>query len=132
MARNMAKKTSKKKCKMAVTSLGGDIDSEIGSLARCTHLIIFEDSPKNYKVLNCNVKGFPDEKGPNAAQYLTKLGVDIVITSTIGPRAFSILREAGISVKAGCKGRVSEAAMKCAAGKLKECKGATYAGNIML
>jgi hypothetical protein len=27
---------------------------------------------------------------------------------------------------------VSEAVKKCAAGKLKECKGATYAGNIDL
>jgi predicted Fe-Mo cluster-binding NifX family protein len=132
MARNMAKKTSEKKCKMAVTSLGGGIDGKIGSLARCTHLIIFEDSLKNHKVVKCSVKGSANEKGPNVAQYLTKLSVDIVITSTIGPRAFSILREAGISVKAGCKGKVSEAAMKCAAGKLKECKGATYAGNIEL
>lgn len=128
----MAKQTSKKKCKMAVTSLGGEIDSKIGSLARCTHFIVFEDSPKSYQVVKCDVKGAPNEKGPNAALGLTKLGVNIVITSTIGPRAFSILKEAGISVKAGCKGIVGEAAMKCAAGKLKECKGATYAGNIEL
>ncbi len=127
----MAKKGTKK-CKMAVTSLGGDIDSEIGSIARSTYFVIFEDSPKNYKVVKSAIKGSPVEKGPKAAQNLVKLGVNIVITSTIGPKAFDILRDAGISVKAGCKGKVSQAAIKCAAGKLKECKGATYAGDIQL
>ncbi len=127
----MAEKGAKK-CKMAVTSLGGGIDSEIGSLARSTHFVIFEESPKNYKVVKSGAKGSAVEKGPNAAQNLVKLGVDIVITSTIGPKAFNILKDAGISVKAGCKGKVSQAALKCAAGKLKECKGATYAGNIQL
>jgi predicted Fe-Mo cluster-binding NifX family protein len=128
----MGKKASDKECRMAVSSLGEGLESNIGSLARCTHFVIFEGSPDKYKVVRCRHQGPSNEKGPNTAQGLTKLDVDIVITSTIGPRAYAILKDAGIVVKAGCKGTVSEAARKCAAGKLKECKGATYAGNIEL
>jgi predicted Fe-Mo cluster-binding NifX family protein len=128
----MAQKASKKKCKMAVSSLGPGLESKIGSLARCTHFIVFEGSPKEYRVVRSGSSSPPNEKGPSAAQELAKMKVDIVITSTIGPRAFAILKEGGIEVKAGCKGTVSEAVKKCAAGKLKECKGATYAGNIDL
>jgi len=128
----MAKKGSKKQCRMAVTGMGGDLDSKIGPLARCNYFVVFEGTPKKFKIVKCEVKGAVDEKGPNVARALTKLDVDIVVTSTIGPRAFSILKDAGVSVKAGCKGKVGEAAIKCAAGKLKECEGATYAGNIQL
>lgn len=56
--------------------------------------------------------------------------MDILITSTVGPRAFQILRGAEISVKAGCKGTVADAVRRCAAGELKDCHGATYAGDV--
>ena len=128
----MAQKASKKKCKMAVSSSGAGIESKISSLARCTHFVLFEGSPDDYRIVKCASAVAPSEKGPKVAQKLTELDVDIVITSTIGPRAFSILKEAGIAVKAGCRGTVEDAVKKCAAGKLKDCKGATYAGNIEL
>ena len=128
----MAKKGSKKQCRMAVTSLGDSLGSKIGSLARCNYFVVFEGTPKKYEIVRCEVRGAADEKGPSVARALTKLDVGIVVTSTIGPRAFSILKDAGVSVKAGCKGTVGDAAIKCAAGKLRECEGATYAGNIHL
>ena len=128
----MAQKASKKKCKMAVSSAGADLESKISSLARCSYFVLFEGSPEDYRIVKCGSKEAPNEKGPKVAQKLTELDVDIVITSTIGPRAFSILKEAGIAVKAGCKGTVEDAVKKCAAGRLKDCKGATYAGNIEL
>ena len=104
--------------------------SKVGPLARCTHFFIFEGSPENFKLVECRVKGAPNEKGPNAAQNISKMEVGTVITGTIGPRAYKILKDAGISIKAGCSGTVAEAVKKCAAGKLKDCKGATYSGYI--
>jgi predicted Fe-Mo cluster-binding NifX family protein len=117
-------------CRIAVASCGGRLDSKIGPLARCTHFVIFEGSPENFKVVECRSKGAANEKGPSAAENIAGMGVGTVITGTIGPRAYKILRDAGISVKAGCSGTVAEAVKKCAAGKLKECMGATYAGRI--
>jgi predicted Fe-Mo cluster-binding NifX family protein len=71
-----------------------------------------------------------DEKGPSAAETLAAMDVGTVIVGTVGPRAFRILDEAGVSVKAGCSGKVSTVIKRCAAGKLKECKGATFKGHL--
>jgi len=127
----MSEKSSEdNRCRIAVASTGDTLDSKIGPLARCTHFIVFEGSPESYTVVEFRPKGSPNEKGPNAAEMLAKMNVGTAITGTIGPRAYKILKEAGISVKAGCSGTVSGAVRKCAAGKLKDCKGATYSGYI--
>lgn len=125
----MSGKPSANECRIAVSSMGGTLGSKVGPMARCTHFLVFEGSPENYKVVECRSKGAPDEKGPNAAQNVAKMQVGTVITGTIGPRAYRVLKDAGISVKAGCSGTVADAVRKCAAGKLKECKGATFAGK---
>lgn len=125
----VARSSEDKECRIAVASYGGTLDSKIGPLARCTHFIVFEGSPEKYTVVESRPRGDPNEKGPYAAERLAKMNVGTVITGTIGPRAFEILRDAGISVKGGCSGKVSDAVRSCAAGKLKNCKGAKFAGR---
>ena len=123
---------SDSQCRIAVSSLGRTLNSKVGPLARCPYIFVFEGSPENYRVVESRPKGEAHERGPSAAQTLAKLNVGTVITGTIGPRAYKVLESAGIHVKGGCTGTVSSAVKKCAAGKLEDCKGATFAGHLSI
>ncbi len=119
-----------KPCKMAVTALGKTIDDRIGSLGRSKYLFIFEGSPDKFIVVG--IPPHPEGVGAGlmVAKALIEGKYDVVVTGTIGKRAFAALKDSGISVKAGCTGTVYEAIRKCAAGELEECKGATFAGKV--
>lgn len=117
-------------CRMAVTSTGDDLDSRIAPMARSSFFIIFEGSPENRMVMENLVRKGGSESAIKTAAELAKQKVDIVITGTIGPRAFKELEAAGVKVHAGCEGKVSEALEKCLKGKLPICKKATYGGYL--
>jgi predicted Fe-Mo cluster-binding NifX family protein len=135
MVLNLAgkKKTGSKDarpCRLAVTSKGDDLEGEIAPIARSSFFIIFEGDPKNRLVMENLVKKAGSESGVKVAKELAEQKVDIVITGTIGPRAFKQLEGAGIKVHAGCEGRVADALDKCLKGKLPICKKATYGGYL--
>jgi|GEM_PF-1478388 len=117
-------------CRMAVTSKGDDLDGEIAPMARSSFFIIFEGTPDNRLVMENLVKKGGSESAIRSAAELTKQNVDIVITGTIGPRAFKQLESAGVKVHAGCEGKVSDILEKCLKGKLPVCKKATYGGYL--
>lgn len=118
-----------KPCKMAVSSLGNSIDDNVGPLGRSTYFFIFQGSPEKFIVVDNPSRTTGVNAGVATAKALVDAKVDIVVTGTIGKRAFAALKDAGIMVKAGCEATVAEAAAKCAAGELKECEGATFAGK---
>jgi len=115
---------------MAVTSKGDGLDGEIAPMARSSYFIIFEGSPENSMVMENLVKKGGSESAIKNAAELAKQKVDIVITGTIGPRAFKQLETAGVKVHAGCEGKVSDILEKCLKGKLPTCKKATYGGYL--
>ncbi|HSA35842.1 MAG TPA: NifB/NifX family molybdenum-iron cluster-binding protein [Methanomassiliicoccales archaeon] len=117
-------------CRMAVTSKGDGLDGEIAPMARSSYFIIFEGSPENSMVMENLVKKGGSESAIKNAAELAKQKVDIVITGTIGPRAFKQLETAGVKVHAGCEGKVSDILEKCLKGKLPTCKKATYGGYL--
>ncbi|MHC1708859.1 MAG: NifB/NifX family molybdenum-iron cluster-binding protein [Methanomassiliicoccales archaeon] len=117
-------------CRMAVTSKGDGLDGEIAPMARSSFFIIFEGNPENSMVMENLVRKGGSESAIKSAAELAKQDVDIVITGTIGPRAFKQLESAGVKVHAGCEGKVSDILEKCLKGKLPVCKKATYGGYI--
>ena len=120
----------RKPCRMAVSSLGNTLDDKVGSLARSKYFFLFEGSPERFTVVEHPSRPTGVEAGVVTAKALIEYKVNIVITGTIGRRAYGALKEAGASVKAGCTGTVFEAVRKGAAGELEECKGATYTGYL--
>jgi len=117
-------------CRMAVTSKGAGLDGEVAPMARSNFFIIFEGSPENSMVMENLVRKGGSESAIRSAAELAKQKVDIVITGTIGPRAFKQLESSGVKVHAGCEGRVSEILEKCLKGKLPVCRKATYGGYL--
>lgn len=99
-------------------------------MARSSFFIIFEGDPNNHLVMENLLKKAGSESGIKVADELAKQKVDIVITGTIGPKAFKRLEDAGVKVHAGCEGKVADVLDKCLKGKLPICKKATYGGYL--
>jgi predicted Fe-Mo cluster-binding NifX family protein len=117
-------------CRLAVTSNGADLQGDIVPMARSSFFIIFEGDPQNHRVMENLIKKAGSESGIKVAEELAAQKVDIVITGTIGPRAFQQLQDAGVKVHAGCEGKVADALERCLKGKLPLCKKATYGGYL--
>lgn len=120
---------TQKPCRVAVSSKGDSIDSEVSSIGQSTHFIIFEGSPDSFKVIANEARGQGSDAGLKAANFLRSKDISIVITGTLGQRGFQAFKKAGVTVHAGCSGKVIESIQKCLKGELPECKGATYSGD---
>lgn len=121
---------SSKPCRVAVSCKGDSIDSEVASIGQSTHFIVFEGSPEKFRAVENEAKGQGSESGTKAAGLLRSMGINIVITGTLGQRGFEAFDRAGIMVHAGCSGKVRESVQKCLRGELPKCRGATYTGYI--
>lgn len=106
--------------KVAVTSQGADLAHEVDprfGRARC--FIVFDTdtgaftSHDNTQNLNA-VQG----AGIQAARNVADLEVEAVVTGNVGPKAFSVLKQANVKVYLGAKGSVKEALEQFQAGQL--------------
>lgn len=130
MRATIAERGIRKACRVAVSSNGDSIDSEVVPIGQSTHFIVFEGGPDNYSPIDNVARGKGSEAGIKAAGYLHSKGVNIVITGNLGEKGFKAFESAGVKVHAGCSGKVGDSIQKCLKGELPECKGATYAGYI--
>ncbi|HRU04966.1 MAG TPA: NifB/NifX family molybdenum-iron cluster-binding protein [Candidatus Brocadiia bacterium] len=90
------------------------VDTETGS----------REAARNEQNLNA-VQG----AGIQSAQNAANLGAEAVLTGHCGPKAFRVLKAAGIKVYVGVEGTVAEALEKLRAGKLQEADGADVEGH---
>jgi predicted Fe-Mo cluster-binding NifX family protein len=127
-AKSVENKTQKP-CRVAVSSKGDSIDSEVSSIGQSTHFIIFEGGPDKFRAVVNEAMGQGSDAGIRAANFLRSKDITIVITGTLGQRGFQAFKKAGVTVHAGCSGKVKESIQKCLKGELPECKGATYSGD---
>ena len=107
---------------IAVTSKGTTLESPVDThFGRATNFIIVN--------LNTNEFSAHDNKqnlnaiqgaGIQAAETVSKLGAESLITANVGPKAFKTLKTAGIKVYLFGKGTVAEAVSALKEGKLKE------------
>ena len=67
--------------------------------------------------------------GIQAAQTLTKKGVDVLITGNVGPNAFQALSAAGTKIVTGASGTVREVVEKYKRGELSETSAPTVKGH---
>ncbi len=119
-------------CRVAVTSKGKTVESEVASVNSSPYLLLFEGVPENPKVVDNKAFGKGPEAGVAAAKLLKNLKVNIVITGTLGSKGFKAISDSGIIVHAGCRGTISEVIGRCMKGELEKCKGAKYAGTVEL
>lgn len=108
--------------KICVTSRGPDLSSEVDPrFGRARYFIIRDDETDTYDVVdnqqNVNAAG---GAGVQSATTVAEKGCQWVISGHMGPKALSVLKEAGIRVATGASGKVSDALMAFRDGKLQE------------
>lgn len=114
------------KIKIAITSKGKDLNSEVDNIfGRCKYFIFAE--VKNGKVGNFEAieNKFADQMGGagiSAAQFVVEKNVKTVITGTIGPRALDVLKQFNVKIYKG-NNQVKEALKKFIENKFEKTGG---------
>lgn len=108
--------------KICVTSRGPDLSSEVDPrFGRARYFIIRDEETDTYEVVdnqqNVNAGG---GAGVQSATTIAEKGCQWVISGHMGPKALSVLKEAGIRVATGATGKVSDAFVAFKDGKLQE------------
>ena len=96
---------------ICITSQGPDLASDVDPrFGRSRFFIVHDDETGEYEVVdnqqNVNAAG---GAGIQAATTVAEKGCDWVVSGHMGPKALSVLKEAGIRVATGASGKVSDA-----------------------
>ena len=109
--------------KIAISSTGKDLESEIDSrFGRCDYFLIVEIKDKeikDFKAIENTAKAQMGGAGITAGEIVANQKVDAIITTNLGPRAFSIFNQFGIKIYQG-QGKIKETIQNFIDGKLEE------------
>lgn len=117
--------------KIAITSTGNSLDSEISSLfGRCPYFIItnMENGEINGESPIENPARYERGAGIKAAQYIVNSEVKALISGAPGPNALNILKQVGIKVYKLKSGSVKDNLKLFSEGKLEEMTSSTSEG----
>jgi len=117
--------------KIAVTSTGKDLDSELDPrFGRALYFIIVDPDTMKYEVINNEQNlDLPQGAGIQAAKTIVNNHADVLITGSCGPKAFYALERAGVKVVTDVKGQVKEAVLKYKNNELSSASGANVEGH---
>lgn len=117
--------------RIAITSSGdalaSSVDPRFGRAAR--FVLVDTDTSAIESVDNTQNLNAAQGAGIQAAETVSRLGVQVVLTGHCGPKAFRTLEAAGIQVVTGATGTVAEAVAQFKAGVLKPTVSADVEGH---
>lgn len=106
--------------KIAVTSLGDSLDSQVDSrFGRCQYFIIVDTDSMEFEAIENSNQALPQGVGIQSAQLIAGKNVSALLTGSCGPKAFDVLNQTSINVITGVSGLVSQAIEDYKTGKLK-------------
>ena len=111
--------------KIVISATGRDMESNIdATFHRSPFFLIVDTDTNSQKTLENETKERPSEIGAIVGQIVANEGIDVVITTDIGPRAFEVFEQYGIKIY-HAKGKVNNAIQQLEMGKLPEITKAT-------
>lgn len=88
--------------KLCVTSTGASLDSELDPrFGRSYHFILVDSETLEFQSFENESLGASGGTGVQSGKFVADSGAKIVLTGNVGPKAFSTLGAAGISVITG-------------------------------
>ncbi len=123
--------------KIAISSTGKTLESNVDTrFGRCNYFLIVEVDKKkkeikNFKAIENIVKEQMGGAGITAGEIVANEKVDAVITTNLGPRAFSVFEQFKIKAYSG-QGKIKEVVQNFIKGKSKELTNATGPQHIGL
>ena len=111
--------------KIAVTSKGKDVESELDSVfGRCSYFIFADVEGDKIENIEAVKNEFSDQSGGvgmSTAKMVAEKGAEVIIANNVGPRAISVLEQFKIKIFRG-KGTVKGTIKSYSSGKLEELK----------
>jgi len=117
--------------KIVVTSQGGSLDSPVDPrFGRAAWFLLYDSETGEHRVLeNTQSAEAPQGAGVKAAEAVSHLGAELVITGHCGPKAFFTLRSAGIDVVLGAEGTIAAALEEFKSGRLQPSRSPDVEGH---
>ena len=116
--------------KICVTASGNTLDAPIDPrFGRAAYLAIIDSESMALETIPNTAAGAMGGAGIQAAQTLSKKGVNALITGNVGPNAFQALSSAGIEIVTGASGTVREAVEKYKRGEMNKTDAPTVKGH---
>ena len=107
--------------KVVISSNGDTLQSNVDQrFARCPYYIVYDTKDESFEAVNNESSIAGGGAGIQAAQKISDMGIEAVITGNIGPNAFRVLSAASIKVYSGASGIVKEVIEKFNKGEYKE------------
>lgn len=119
--------------KVAITSSGEGLDSPVDPrFGRAAKFILIDTETDSVQVVdNTQNLNAAQGAGIQAAQNVSRLGAEVLMTGHCGPKAFAALRAAGIQVITGVQGTVAEAVERFRRGELAPAEAPNVEGHWM-
>lgn len=117
--------------KVAVTSSGDTLASPVDQrFGRAARFVLYDTVTKEVRAVdNSQSLDAAQGAGIQAAEAVSQLGAESLLTGHCGPKAFRALTAAGIRVYTGASGTVADAIAAFEAGKLAQAAGADVDGH---
>jgi predicted Fe-Mo cluster-binding NifX family protein len=117
--------------RIAISSRGDALDASVDPrFGRAAKFILFDTGTGAFEVSdNAQSLNAAQGAGIQAAETVSRLGAQAVITGHCGPKAFRTLQAAGIQVVIGAQGTVAEAVDAFRKGTLKPAESADVEGH---
>jgi len=117
--------------KIAVTSMGTDLDSEVdGRFGRARYILLVDEESNDFEVIDNeeNVEAIQGA-GIQTAQDVSERGAEWVLTGHVGPKAFKALSTARVRIGTGASGTVRETLRRYKNGEFMEVMEADVQGG---
>ncbi len=117
--------------RIAITTGGMDLDADVDSrFGRAPGFLVLDTETMSFRrVENHQSLDLPQGAGIQSAQNVLAHQPDVVLTGNCGPKAFKVLRAAGVKVVVGIKGRVADAINAYLEGKVQPTEEANVEGH---
>lgn len=106
--------------KVVVSSIGGSLDSQVDPrFGRAAMFVLVDtETGETQNIDNSGTASAAQGAGIQAAETVSRLGADCLLTGHCGPKAFRTLTAAGIKVYTGASGTIADAIEGFKAGTL--------------
>jgi predicted Fe-Mo cluster-binding NifX family protein len=107
--------------KIVLTAKGKEASSPVDErFGRAEYFILYDDAAQTYSVINNPGQYENSGAGVKASQIVIDAGAEVVITGSLGPKAFMVLRDAGIRGYQNHPGTLEEMVVAFKEEKLQE------------
>jgi predicted Fe-Mo cluster-binding NifX family protein len=107
--------------KIAVTSAGKDLNADLDPrFGRAAYFIIVDSDTMDFEAVeNRQNLNLPQGAGIQAGKTIVDNKAEVLITGHCGPKAFKVLRAAGVKIVTGGSGKVAETIERFKKGELE-------------